>query len=335
MNKIIRNIEKVAGLFKGSTRNIFCVIFSIVVLSILFDKVDLNKISMLIKQVDKRYLTFSMIMAAIMPLFAASAKWQYLLRLFGIRMRYFESIFVVMSIEPLKLIFPFKSSEFFRGSYFYLNYKLSVAKCGAYIFINYFLMLAVLLMTILMGRMILYSNVMIVVLGSLTLSLFVFKGVLYAALKVYGKIVNKSQIKFSKESNQEIILMAIFSFLTVFCNIGSFYFLVLAFGFDIKFIHLMEVVPLVNIITNIPIAFYGIGSREMAILFFLKSYGTMEELIACSFMYFLICDIFPAFLGLPFLYPFMKQMKLEKGEGQTSRWKIIYVSFFHNKMRYL
>lgn len=87
------------------------------------------------------------------------------------------------------------------------------------------------------------------------------------------------------------------------------YFLVFkALGLDIPLKPLLLFAPLAMLISEIPITFLGLGSREAAIVFFFSSFGSLEKLLAAGILISFSEYILPNVLSLLFLKPFLDRM---------------------------
>lgn len=87
------------------------------------------------------------------------------------------------------------------------------------------------------------------------------------------------------------------------------YFLVFkALGLDIPFKPLFLLVPLVMLVSEIPITFLGLGSREAAIIFFFSGFATPEKLLAAGILISFSEYIWPNLLSLLWIRPFFDRM---------------------------
>lgn len=87
------------------------------------------------------------------------------------------------------------------------------------------------------------------------------------------------------------------------------YFLVFkALGLDIPLRPLLVFTPLAMLISEIPISFLGLGSREAAIVFFFSSFGSLEKLLVAGILISFSEYLLPNILSLLFLKPFLDKM---------------------------
>jgi len=66
-------------------------------------------------------------------------------------------------------------------------------------------------------------------------------------------------------------------FISLFYSLSSFYFISRSIGINLSIIHFIFMVPLVSIVSNIPISIGGIGVRENTLIFLLIAFGVTES----------------------------------------------------------
>ena len=92
-------------------------------------------------------------------------------------------------------------------------------------------------------------------------------------------------------------------------EITVFFLICRSLDVDISFRLVLFLLPITVIIANLPVAVFGLGTREAAILLLFYGISSKAKLLGCSLLYSLIFYVFPAFVGLsctvPFLYMLM------------------------------
>lgn len=87
------------------------------------------------------------------------------------------------------------------------------------------------------------------------------------------------------------------------------YFLVFkALGLDIPLKPLLMFAPLAMLISEIPITFLGLGSREAALIFFFSGFAPLERLLAAGILISFSEYLLPNLLSLLVLKPFLDKM---------------------------
>lgn len=87
------------------------------------------------------------------------------------------------------------------------------------------------------------------------------------------------------------------------------YFLVFrALGLNVPLKPLLVFAPLAMLVSEIPVTFLGLGSREAALVFFFSSFGSPEKLLAAGILISFAEYILPNLLSLLALKPFLDKM---------------------------
>ena len=110
-----------------------------------------------------------------------------------------------------------------------------------------------------------------------------------------------------KEVSQGIFLIPYSLFLKGF-ELVDYFLIFKALDLDIPLKSLLMFAPLAMLISEIPITFLGLGSREAAIVFFFSSFGSLEKLLAAGILISFSEYILPNVLSLLFLKPFLDRM---------------------------
>lgn len=288
-----------------------CVIVSIGLMIFILNKVSFPELLYSIKSVNSSYLISASMLFLLINFLLAPIKWKHFMRIFGVKMNFKESISLKLSITPLKFALPFKSVEVFRAAYFKTIHGLSLSACGKYIIFDILGSLATVCIIVALH----FSVVKFQLYGILLIILVLT--VLYFSLLSFINLIDKTTIFQSVATRALDLLLIIFiSLLTVMLEIISVQLLFKSLNINIKLISLLLFVPLIILITNAPITYNGIGSRELAMIYFFGAHGTNEQLITISVLYFAIEQIFPAIIGLPFLNTFFN--KIGQAQIQTS-----------------
>ena len=90
------------------------------------------------------------------------------------------------------------------------------------------------------------------------------------------------------------------------------YFLVFkALGLDVPLKPLFLFVPLVMLVSEIPVTFLGLGTREAAIVLFFSPFGPLEKLLAVGILISFSEYLLPNFLSLLLTKRFLDKMTKE------------------------
>jgi hypothetical protein len=91
-----------------------------------------------------------------------------------------------------------------------------------------------------------------------------------------------------------------------FSELITAYILFKAVGLSIPAYIIFIYIPVVVLLSNIPLTIAGLGTREAAIIFLFSKYGSQELLLTSAILISFIEHILPTAIGLIFLSPFIK-----------------------------
>ena len=94
-----------------------------------------------------------------------------------------------------------------------------------------------------------------------------------------------------------LLKVLIYSFLLQFAVILNYYLASLAVGIDLGITAFLFMVPVISIITMIPISIGGIGLRENAIVIIMAGLGVMEEKAAVCSLLILVMLLIVGIIG--------------------------------------
>jgi uncharacterized membrane protein YbhN (UPF0104 family) len=94
-----------------------------------------------------------------------------------------------------------------------------------------------------------------------------------------------------------LLKVLIYSFLLQFVVILNYYLAALAVGIDLGIMAFLFMVPVISVITMIPVSVGGIGLRENAIVLIMASLGVMEERAAVCSLLILVMLLIVGTLG--------------------------------------
>ena len=74
------------------------------------------------------------------------------------------------------------------------------------------------------------------------------------------------------------------------------------------FIKIAFYLPLVALITSIPISFLGFGTRESAMILFFSEYGSIETLLSSGILLSFVVVVVPSLVSAVFIKKFLKNL---------------------------
>jgi len=88
----------------------------------------------------------------------------------------------------------------------------------------------------------------------------------------------------------------------------DYYLIMKAFNIPVPFELILLFGSLTMLISEIPVTFLGLGSREAAILFFFSPFASLEKLLAAAILISFVEYILPNFLSLLWTKRFLDKM---------------------------
>lgn len=300
-----KKLKNKINFFYVNNSLIFKLIVSILVLSFVFIKLDINKIVLSLKNINFFYLIPCLIILLILLVFM-TLKWSIFLtkynktnfkKLMGIYWASdFANLFGIGTIggETYKM-FSFKEkkkallSSLIDRTYSFIWYIF----LGVSIFVVYFIM---------------NDSFMAILLGILLFSLVVKLYIKIERLikrKIHKRIKNKFFKKIIFESyrtkkeltKHSFYCLIIISLQVILCSL-----IFSVVGFEIRTIELFIFIPILAIALVLPISFQGFGIREFLFITFAKlSLISPEKALIASFLLYLVELIYRLFGVIPFL----------------------------------
>ena len=77
-----------------------------------------------------------------------------------------------------------------------------------------------------------------------------------------------------------------------------------AVGVTVPFFYLMTIIPIIMVAANLPVTTLGLGTREIAIVYFCSRFGQAASLLSGGIMVSLVEHVLPVMVGLMFIHSF-------------------------------
>lgn len=298
-------------------RYISIVLITILIFFVLFLKVDIRKCWIAILSIRIEYLLMAIALSIFANVILVSDRWRRVLGLLGCSLPFKKAIFIVISCKPIKFLLPLRLGNLFKIAYIrrYLQFGRGLS--------------SILFDNILDKTGILFLLCMGMVFGKTHFRLEIFlilfmvgMGLIFgseAVLSTFWRCLYKKQSKLydflrqTLSSFKEIPisnrfkLLSYSTFIRIF-SLFSSYLLFKGFGLEIPIYKIFAFIPIVLILSEIPITLSGLGIREASVVFLFLGCGSKEEVLSVGIMLSFVERIFPAIIGLFFLRPFMKDL---------------------------
>lgn len=300
-------------------KTLIMLLICIGIFSILFSKIEFEKIFDNLKKVKIIYLLSAMLISVFLNIGVGAYKRQRLLLYFNCNISLRESLFMMISSTPLRFIFPFKSSELVLAKYLRVtkNFPFLLGS-GLLMIIDKIFNIMAVICFIPLGLIFFQTELWKKCLVWLSVVVIIFLFVKKPS-GVIRKFIKKLVLKLNVRSEKLLEVFDTFSFnrklklslyALIFQSSELFitYILFRALGLEVPFYVILVFVPLTVLVCNIPITISGLGTREAVFLFFYAAYGRQEQILSTGILVSFVEYIFIALIGLFTLFPFLRRL---------------------------
>jgi len=278
--------------------------FSLGIVVILLFKTDVDNLLHTIINSNYWYFILSFLVSVI-GLCVATLRWEILLKRFTANSLFVELFrFICISFFYNFFVPGGFAGDIVRG-YKCRNHYLSRTQGIASVFVDRLIGLASFIVFGIIGMIFTYNllqktNILvfvwIVVGGSLFLLFLLFNRKIMSFFKTFSNLYPAlyeklkqfyDYIYYYKDYRGILINALIVSLLTTFVNILSFYLLSVSIGSEVPFIYFLFFIPVITIISYLPITYSGLGIREAGfVLLFVEVGMSPDQALGISLMYF-------------------------------------------------
>ena len=309
------------------------IIFSLGIIVVLLLKIDLDQLYRTIINMEYWYFLLSFLIS-LLCLYLATLRWQILLKEFTIAIPFVELFrFICLSFFYNFFIPGGFAGDIIRG-YKCKKYYISSTYGIASVFIDRLIGLASFILFGIFGILFtldvlkqtkLFTPFIIVLAISLFLLFILFNRKIISCFKVLSNIhsilYNKLKqlyncIYFYKGYKSILVTALIVSLFASFFNILVFYLLSVSTGGVVTFINFIFFIPIITIISYLPISYSGLGIREAGFVLLFSQIGmSREQALAIPLMYFGLLFLLAIVGGM--IYIFTINLNVAKVEGAT------------------
>ncbi len=297
---------------------IFFAAVSIGILAVLAWRVDLAETFTTLSSMRVAPLALAVFLAASASYILGGYKWMRILAGLGYEVPYSQILFVRLGSEPVKFIVPAKAGELIRPIYLKSQFDIPLpGGIGS---------LALDKMFNLFGLLIIFAcGVALTVDTGFAVALLVLCFLLMALIRRLAKPITEWLVEKEGKtaralgellatlhtlSTGETLFQLLMGIVFLFTEVLTGYLALTAAGVQVPFSTAMTYLPAVIIVVQIPVTISGIGTREAGIVAFFLAFASKETLLAVGIAYTLVELIMPVMIGLPWLSPLLKQVKL-------------------------
>lgn len=282
---------------------IITIILTLVLLALVYTKIDLNTLILSITSINPIYIILFIVFVSV-SLLIKTMQWNYLIKPFK-RIKLIRLYpFLILSNIYGKLT-PGNLGEFYRGELLYKNYNIPRSKAYSTVLIDKMISLLASFLLIFISLIFIKElfndqtiNSILLIFGIFLIAVITFfilifnermkKIVLKLIPKKFKNYIKskfnnvKTAIKIINKNKKDIINSLFFSIIFWLFNTFNQWFLLKGLGYQINFLFLISAALITMLITMIPITVSGFGTRELSLIFFLNQIGIPSE-VSVSF----------------------------------------------------
>ncbi|HOC92275.1 MAG TPA: lysylphosphatidylglycerol synthase transmembrane domain-containing protein [bacterium] len=268
-----------------------------------------------ISKMDLRCFFLALAITATFVVLMDVEKWRRCLAVVGCNITLKQTVFIRLGSLPIKFIAPFNSGELTRVLYLSRRHNLAPEIGLASILYDKLLNFAAILFII--GIM---NNYLVVPYIRWWICIIPLMILFTPARNAMSAMLKFAPERFRRPVKSALSFFDRISFLnTIFFFLISVIFelsiimitWLILIGLDIKTVPLSVVcanVPLIELISSMPISLSGFGTREASFLVIFSSFASSSELFGAALLVTFVKQFFPVMLGLPLVRPFLRDL---------------------------
>ncbi len=310
---------------------IFVWTITVSIFIILFSRINYREVLEVLRGVDRSLFIIAIGISIFGNLYLSCQKYRRLLQLLKCDINLREAILIKVGTIPIKNLLPAKSGEVLRAIYLKHRHNFSYLRGGGSIFFGMGLSFIALTFFILLtgffynddikGRY--YFGLPILsglIIGAMSLRKGIFPQTTHQWLekknrKIAAIIRNIAELSHEKHYKRRMI--ALFGYSLGFEGAKAINYLLLfnACGITIPPEPALFFIPMVIMISSLPISVFGLGTRESAIIAFFSDYAPPAQLLSAGITISFVESIVPLIMGLFLMKPFLTRLVEPKNKS--------------------
>lgn len=286
-------------------RRVVFIVLTIIILCVLFSRVDVTSAIETIEQANWWYLLAALLITFFFPILCA-IRWNIIVYQLGIHLGVWKSFILIMAAWPLGTITPAKSGDLIKV--LFLKNILSYSRTTGVI-------LAERVMDVV--ALSLYGIVSGLLYG-VDLAVWVC-GCIFAGVVLFLLVIASPWAKLVPERFRQITHELLEAIKSLYLHVGVFllilvitlsnwamtflqiWFCYKAFQASVPFLYIAAALPIAIFIGIIPVTLSGMGIRDGAIVFLFEQYAPYETNLAVGILYSIFGYWLLSIVGLPFM----------------------------------
>lgn len=239
----------------------------------LFYHLDGRQIYTALQDCNFKLILIASVVTVIVKVQVGAVKWRQILSASGSNLSLGEVLMVRSGCMPLKLLFPMKSSEFFKAYYLQHQHQMPLSSG---------------LRTLIFEKSLNLLVMLVLWLGVLIPGLTLSAGLILISLKSIRAAISGS------------MLAIIYSFIYLLSDFLTPYLIFMAVGVPIPWTALLVYIPVTTFLNYLPISVMGLGTREAMLVYFFNAFGPSAALFGAALLVSLCEQILPVLVGFFF-----------------------------------
>jgi hypothetical protein len=292
-------------------RNFIAILISLSILFFLFYKIDARKVLSVLSGSNLWLVLLAVVISLSVNIFLGALKWKRILCALGHLLPFKEALAIRSGFLPFKLVFPLKSSEIIKAFYLEKQKKIAFGRAASSLLVDRALNLFVTLSIFLVGLILtdIKISIFFPIMALLVLLGFLFLRNLRGIFLKIAKVMHPKFYQFSRQlfsgfeeiNVKEKTILTAYSAIYQFSEFVNTYILFKAIGVDVPFSLLLVFVPLVMVVSNLPLTVMGLGSREALLVFLFAKYSQASSLLSGGLLVSFVEHVLPVVFGLFFI----------------------------------
>jgi uncharacterized protein (TIRG00374 family) len=291
---------------------------SFLILFLLSLKIDVGKTADSLRGCDLRLVGLAVTVSLFVNILVGAEKWRRILAALGCSLSFRETVSIRTACIPFKILLPLKSSELLKAVYLDRRRKLSFTRATGSLIIDKAFNVLIIIPIAAVGLAMVelpVSRSMLFVLLSVILVLILLtvysvmfrQGLIGLASKIHPRL-NGFAVDllsgFAEIGPGRKTILMFYSFIFQSSEFINTFILLKAVGVTVPIYYLMVIIPVIMIINNLPITVLGLGTREIAIVYFFSAFGPAAALLSAGILVSLVEYVLPVLTGLLFISSF-------------------------------
>jgi len=287
---------------------------TIVIFVFLFQKINIHNFLVALRSVDIVLFTLAAGILFLADVVADADKWKIILKALGCPISFGEALFITLGSYPLRALLPFKAGEIIKVVYLKRRKNLKIKYGVSSVLLDKVYNLIGVLVLFASGMIMntgmikeLYLGMVLASIGNKEKKSSLLAGFKKISLKIYTPVhqvvFTLKEISLSKKTG-----LLIYSILIQLIRVVAVFFIFKAVGVELYFGVLFFLMPIVVLLSNIPVTTFGLGTREASLVLLFSGYGPLERLLSVGILISVVEFLIPTLIGLFLLPRFIRRI---------------------------